>query len=305
MTHGSLFAGIGGFDLGFQKAGWKTVWQVEIDPFCRRVLEKRFHYAERFSDIRECGAKNLCPVDCITAESPARTSASRASARGSRASVQASFTSLRESCANFDPLGLCSKMFPDFSVRTKAETLRKSTAFSWSDADMGFQGVVSTASFSESPNAAVECSLSEVLEGHAPQRFFLSPVAATGILRRAAKRGRALPMRLRQALEALSSAVDAKGRTHLLLERSASDSTPAASTAKTLTKGTSLPLPSANGAAAIAMATRILRIHSGSPTDTTDDLRPRRRLRQPRRKPAQRWRRKRVKPSRKTTRRRF
>ena len=70
MTHGSLFAGIGGFDLGFQKAGWKTVWQVEIDPFCRRVLEKRFHYAERFSDIRECGAKNLCPVDCITAGVP-------------------------------------------------------------------------------------------------------------------------------------------------------------------------------------------------------------------------------------------
>lgn len=54
LTHGSLFAGIGGFDLGFQRAGIKTVWQVEIDPFCRKVLEKNFPDAERLTDIREC-----------------------------------------------------------------------------------------------------------------------------------------------------------------------------------------------------------------------------------------------------------
>jgi hypothetical protein len=41
-TMGSLFAGIGGFDLGFERAGFKTKWQVEIDPYCRKVLEKHF-----------------------------------------------------------------------------------------------------------------------------------------------------------------------------------------------------------------------------------------------------------------------
>ena len=59
LTHGSLFAGIGGFDLGFERAGIKTIWQVEIDEYCRRVLEKHWPDVERFSDVRLCGADNL------------------------------------------------------------------------------------------------------------------------------------------------------------------------------------------------------------------------------------------------------
>jgi DNA (cytosine-5)-methyltransferase 1 len=62
---GSLFAGIGGFDLGFERAGFKTAWQVEIDPYCQKVLAKNFPEAERFGDIRECGSHNLKPVDVI------------------------------------------------------------------------------------------------------------------------------------------------------------------------------------------------------------------------------------------------
>ncbi|WP_227503140.1 DNA cytosine methyltransferase [Moraxella bovoculi] len=51
---GSLFAGIGGFDLGFEWAGFSTSWQVEIDPICRAVLSGRFPHAMQFDDVQTC-----------------------------------------------------------------------------------------------------------------------------------------------------------------------------------------------------------------------------------------------------------
>lgn len=64
-TVGSLFAGIGGFDLGFTRAGFDVSWQVEIDPWCRKVLAKHFPSAERFEDVRTVGSHNLKRVDVI------------------------------------------------------------------------------------------------------------------------------------------------------------------------------------------------------------------------------------------------
>jgi len=70
LTHGSLFAGIGGFDLGFERAGIRTVWQVEIDAYCRKVLARHFPTAERFEDIRKCGKHNLAAVDVLSGGFP-------------------------------------------------------------------------------------------------------------------------------------------------------------------------------------------------------------------------------------------
>lgn len=52
MTHGSLFSGIGGFDLAAAWAGWTNVFNCEIDPFCRRVLKYHFPESEQYEDIR-------------------------------------------------------------------------------------------------------------------------------------------------------------------------------------------------------------------------------------------------------------
>ena len=65
ITFGSLFAGIGGFDLGFERCGMQCKWQVEIDDFATRVLARHWPGVHRERDIRQCGHHNLQYVDVI------------------------------------------------------------------------------------------------------------------------------------------------------------------------------------------------------------------------------------------------
>lgn len=52
LTFGSLFAGIGGFDLGLERAGMRCLWQVENDPYATKVLEKHWPKVRRWDDVR-------------------------------------------------------------------------------------------------------------------------------------------------------------------------------------------------------------------------------------------------------------
>src|SRR5215469_2415733 len=66
-------------------------------------------------------------------------------------------------------------------------------------------GLCWTRNTSEFRSGGVACSLSQILEtGPVDPRYFLSPRACSGILRRAEKRGRQLPDPLRLALEAVA-----------------------------------------------------------------------------------------------------
>jgi len=51
MTYLSLFSGIGGGDLGFDRAGLRCVGQVEIDPFCQKILKRHWPDVPRWDDI--------------------------------------------------------------------------------------------------------------------------------------------------------------------------------------------------------------------------------------------------------------
>jgi DNA (cytosine-5)-methyltransferase 1 len=56
----SLFAGIGGFDLGLERTGgFRTVAFCEIDPFCRRVLAKHWPEVPCYDDVRTLTADTL------------------------------------------------------------------------------------------------------------------------------------------------------------------------------------------------------------------------------------------------------
>jgi len=52
MNHGSLFSGIGGFELAAKWMGWNNVFHVERDPFCRQVLTHHFPKSKSFDDIK-------------------------------------------------------------------------------------------------------------------------------------------------------------------------------------------------------------------------------------------------------------
>ncbi|MBC8347663.1 MAG: DNA (cytosine-5-)-methyltransferase, partial [Verrucomicrobia bacterium] len=65
FTFGSLFAGVGGFDLGFERAGGKCLWQVEWDKFAQGVLRRRFPGVPLFGDIQKVTADDLEMPDVI------------------------------------------------------------------------------------------------------------------------------------------------------------------------------------------------------------------------------------------------
>jgi DNA (cytosine-5)-methyltransferase 1 len=65
-TYGSLFSGVGGFDLGCDAAGWDCKWQVEYDARCRQVLARHWPGVNRYDDVRIVNGFELTPVDVIT-----------------------------------------------------------------------------------------------------------------------------------------------------------------------------------------------------------------------------------------------
>jgi DNA-cytosine methyltransferase len=97
LTVGSLFSGIGGFDLGFQRAGFEIKWQVEIDPFCRRVLEKHWPGVKRYSDVRHLHAPEPAWVDVVCGGFPCQDisdAGKRAGIDGERSGLWAEFARL-------------------------------------------------------------------------------------------------------------------------------------------------------------------------------------------------------------------
>lgn len=65
LTAGSLFAGVGGFDLGLARAGIEVQWQVEVDEQCRAVLARHWPDVPRLGDVRDVGPADVGAVDIL------------------------------------------------------------------------------------------------------------------------------------------------------------------------------------------------------------------------------------------------
>jgi len=70
LTFGSLFAGVGGFDLGFERAGWECKFQVEWDKNCQNILNRHWPHIPKWGDVSTVSGTEIPPVDCIIFGSP-------------------------------------------------------------------------------------------------------------------------------------------------------------------------------------------------------------------------------------------
>lgn len=100
MRFGSLFSGIGGIDLGLERAGMECIWQVELDPFCQAVLEKHWPDVWRTGDVRALTKEDfdgLPEVDLIAGGFPCQDisqAGQRAGIEGERSGLWAEFARL-------------------------------------------------------------------------------------------------------------------------------------------------------------------------------------------------------------------
>jgi DNA (cytosine-5)-methyltransferase 1 len=62
LTVGSLFSGIGGLDLGLERAGMTVVWQAEIEPYCCEVLAKHWPGVPNLGDVTKIEGS---PIDVL------------------------------------------------------------------------------------------------------------------------------------------------------------------------------------------------------------------------------------------------
>ena len=89
MNVGSTFSGVGGFDLGFERAGMSVVWQAEIDEWCRRVLRGHWPDAAIYDDVRAVNGE-AAAIDLLCGGFPCQdlsVAGKRAGFKGERSSL--------------------------------------------------------------------------------------------------------------------------------------------------------------------------------------------------------------------------
>ena len=146
----------------------------------------------------------------FAAEPPASPSRSRDCDRAWLTQGATSCSPLALLQAGIGPSGWFGRTSPASCPVTEGAILEPSSGC-WANSGMGSPTGFWTLSTSEWPKDAAVCSLSDVLEtGDVPQRYFLSATACRGILRRAEKRGKALPIALATALQSVAQQAPTK-----------------------------------------------------------------------------------------------
>ena len=84
LTYGSLFAGVGGFDMGMEAANYEPVFQVEWDKNCQKILHHHWPTVPKWGDVCDVNGADLPPCDVLIFGSPCQD----LSVAGKRAGLQ-------------------------------------------------------------------------------------------------------------------------------------------------------------------------------------------------------------------------
>lgn len=227
MQLGSLFDGIGGFPYSAQRHGITPVWASEIEPACISITKRHFPNMRHLGDITQINGAEIEPVDIITFGSPCQD----LSVAGKRAGLDGEQSGLfnhairiinemREKLMENTQNSQSGKTSParcqamgdwilkpcwkrSDKVKCQCLNMVNGQPPEWLDVlELMLLGAFWTPNIGESPSAAVESSLSRILEVNVPPKYYLSPKACEGILRRAERRGKKLPEALEMALMA-------------------------------------------------------------------------------------------------------
>jgi hypothetical protein len=200
------------------RVAWELVKRLRVPmlPGLNTMARARFKRADWAEALERSKAPAISPrstdlpgqLTFLSGEPPANPSPSLASEEEwltLAATWRSNFFDWLAACA---PLGWCGRTSPASCHPTADGTLEPSSG-AWSNSGMGSPTECWTLSTSEFPSDGAASSLSDILEtGDVPSRFYLSGRACRGILRRAERRGRALPSALRRALETTGDTTD-------------------------------------------------------------------------------------------------
>ena len=232
MTLGSLFDGSGGFPLAGALSGIHPVWAAEVEPYPIAVTRSRFPQMQHLGSVTEVHGDKVQPVDVITFGSPCQD----LSVAGKRAGIHDG----QRSNLFFEAIRIIKEMRAATNGRHPAYSVWENVpgAFSsnqgedfrcvleefvkicggggtqYLDLTRGNGGLperfwemvfpshggCSMRNTGECPSVEKGSTLWQILQADAPEKYYLSARACEGILRRAERRGKALPPMLREAL---------------------------------------------------------------------------------------------------------
>ena len=221
---GSLFAGIGGFDLGFERAGFEIVWHSEIDRAASAILAHRWPGVPNLGDVTKIDGSAIEPVDVICGGFPCQdlsVAGKRRGFEGERSVLAFEFLrivrEMREATHGRAPAFVVLENVPglfssaggrDFGALLDALGELGPMDVAWRVLDSRYFGV---AQRRRRVFIVASVGLSSILEANAATKYSLSPKACAGILRRAERRGKTLPGHLEAALRSAAGRTTSTG----------------------------------------------------------------------------------------------